>query len=396
MAAMPVASDTSTPAPKTAAAPRQEPSLHATGRSPLPASIAGAFAAAQYSLQHSLDQAPESEDTGLLPQLYASRIGPRAQTYYLAQFKRFDALDRSLPSWNMAAAFFTLAWCCLRGLWTEAAKYLAAITAVALLWWFGLRPALPAAMALGAGVALWLAALAVPGLLGNGWYWRKVRQQTLQAISAAPNMAEVHTRLQAQAAPTQQKLAALLVLALPLAAAAGAGLALLPARQTEPAMISEPVAPIDTARIQSATPAAKPAAEPVPQAAAAQTVPATPEPAPAVAAPPASEPAAPAAMPAHAETAAASQPASDLQPGKFYLNLGAFSNQTEAKQALSLLEKARLPVLSQTLSSNKGEVTRLRSGPFDSRKRAEKAARKLKTAGLEPGLFQAEENRSTP
>ena len=114
MAAMPVASDTSTPAPKTAAAPRQEPSLHATGRSPLPASIAGAFAAAQYSLQHSLDQAPESEDTGLLPQLYASRIGPRAQAYYLAQFKRFDALDRSMPSWNMAAAFFTLAWCCLR------------------------------------------------------------------------------------------------------------------------------------------------------------------------------------------------------------------------------------------------------------------------------------------
>ena len=243
-----------------------------------------------------------------------------------------------MPSWNMAAAFFTLAWCCLRGLWTEAAKYLAAITAVALLWWFGLRPALPAAMALGAGVALWLAALAVPGLLGNGWYWRKVRQQTLQAISAAPNMAEVHTRLQAQAAPRSKswphcwcwpcRWLLRLAQVWPFCP-----------QQTEPAMISEPVAPIDTARIQSATPAAKPAAEPVPQAAAAQTVPATPEPAPAVAAPPASEPAAPAAMPAHAETAAASQPASDLQPGKFYLNLGAFSNQTEAKQALSLLEK---------------------------------------------------------
>ena len=89
----------------------------------LPASIAGAFAAAAYSLQNSLQstEMPE-EDAGLLPQLYASRIGPRAQAYYLAQFKRFDALDRSLPSWNMAAAFFTLAWCCLRGLWLEAAK----------------------------------------------------------------------------------------------------------------------------------------------------------------------------------------------------------------------------------------------------------------------------------
>ncbi|MDR0215449.1 MAG: SPOR domain-containing protein [Comamonas sp.] len=391
---MPVASDTSTPAPQTAAAPRQEPSLHATSHSPLPASIAGAFAAAQYSLQHSLDQAPESEDAGLLPQLYASRIGPRSQAYYLAQFKRFDALDRSLPSWNMAAAFFTLAWCCLRGLWAEAAKYLAAITAVALIWWWGLRPALPAAMALGAGVALWLAALAVPGLLGNGWYWRKVRQQTLQAISDAPNMAQVHTRLQAQASPTHQKLAALLVLALPLAAAAGAGLALLPARQAEPTMISEPVAPA-----QPLTPAAKPASEPVSAPAAAQAVPATPDPAPAIAAAsavPPSEPVTPTATPANAEPSAAIQPASDLQPGKFYLNLGAFSNQAEAKQALSLLEKARLPVLSQTLSSNKGEVTRLRSGPFDSRKRAEKAARKLKTAGLEPGLFQADGGKSAP
>jgi len=168
MAAMPVASDTSTPAPKTAAAPRQEPSLHATGRSPLPASIAGAFAAAQYSLQHSLDQAPESEDTGLLPQLYASRIGPRAQAYYLAQFKRFDALDRSLPSWNMAAAFFTLAWCCLRGLWTEAAKYLgtAGIAASLRLNQAGapLHAVLPH--------LLWLAALAVASWLAVPWLGR--------------------------------------------------------------------------------------------------------------------------------------------------------------------------------------------------------------------------------
>ena len=50
----------------------------------------------------------------------------------------------------------------------------------------------------------------------------------------------------------------------------------------------------------------------------------------------------------------------------------------------------------QTLPSNKGEVTRLRSGPFDSRKRAEKAMRKLQGSGMEPGLFQADKGKSAP
>ena len=82
------------PAIKDSSADAQRP------KTALPASIAGAFAAAQYSLQHSLDQQalPEDEDAGLLPQLYASRIGQHSQAFYLAQFKRFDALDRSLPS----------------------------------------------------------------------------------------------------------------------------------------------------------------------------------------------------------------------------------------------------------------------------------------------------------
>ncbi|MEG2049100.1 MAG: DUF2628 domain-containing protein, partial [Comamonas sp.] len=261
--------------------------------SPLPASIAGAFAAAAYSLQNSLQstETPE-ENAGLLPQLYASRIGPRAQAYYLAQFKRFDALDRSLPSWNMTAAFFTLAWCCLRGLWLEAAKYLAAVTVVALIWWMGLRPALPHAMALGVGAALWLVAMAVPGLLANGWYWRKIKAETLQAITAAPNMAQAHAALQAQASPAQNKVAALLVLALPVAAIAGASLALLPSRNTPPAIAEQPVvqpvaAPAVVASVaapvtepgapaQSAESVSEPVTAPVPAAIAAPVEAATP------------------------------------------------------------------------------------------------------------------------
>ena len=435
---MPSASDTQTPAPPPAAKPqRQEPVLKQMPRSgagpgstnpasPLPASIAGAFAAAAYSMQNSLqsDEPPE-EDAGLLPQLYASRIGPRAQAYYLAQFKRFDALDRSLPSWNMAAAFFTLAWCCLRGMWLEAAKYLAAVTVVALIWWMGLRPALPHAMALGLGAALWLVAMAVPGLLANGWYWRKIKAETLQAITAAPNMAQAHAALQAQASPTQNKIAALLVLALPIAAIAGASLALLPSRSAPPAITEKPVVQPVAAPAVPAVPAvvtsvAAPVIEPSAPSPAAESisepvtapVPATIA-APAIAAP--VEAATPATAKAEApESSAKVTPAkpqkadaaptpantnttaTDLVPGKFYLNVGVYSEAANADKVLAQLQKSKLPALSQKMTSNKGEVTRLRSGPFESRKRAERAVRKLQAANIEATIFQPADKTAKP
>ena len=445
---MPSASDTPTPAlAPTGRNPRQEPVLDQPLRSdasPLPASIAGAFAAAAYSMQHSLQHeagqtaAPEEEDSGLLPQLYASRLNPRSRDFYLAQFKRFDALDRSLPSWNMAAALLTLAWCSLHGLWREAAKYFAAVTAAALIWWFGLRPALPEAMALGLGIALWLVAVAVPGLLGNGWYWRKIRAQTLQAITDAPNMAAAHANLQEQASAPRNRTAAMLVLALPVAAAAGAGLALLPAKNPAPLPSADP-APITRPAADSATSAAAPRtmASPVPATAgAAATQPETrpPEPASTAAAEtgasavkaapqapalvpdktaakaepsekppatPADKPAAkPAAEPKEQPVKAASkevpQAGTDLVAGKFYLNLGVYSEARNAEKIVAQLNQSKLPALTQKMASNKGEVIRVRSGPFESRKRAEKAARKLQAANIEAGIFQSADGTHKP
>lgn len=445
---MPSASDTPTPAlAPTGRNPRQEPVLDQPLRSdasPLPASIAGAFAAAAYSMQHSLQHeagqtaAPEEEDSGLLPQLYASRLNPRSRDFYLAQFKRFDALDRSLPSWNMAAALLTLAWCSLHGLWREAAKYFAAVTAAALIWWFGLRPALPEAMALGLGIALWLVAVAVPGLLGNGWYWRKIRAQTLQAITDAPNMAAAHANLQEQAAAPRNRTAAMLVLALPVAAAAGAGMALLPAENPAPLPNAEPAA-ITRPAADSATSAAAPRtmASPVPAAptaAATQPESRPPEPASTAAAEtgasagkaapqapalvpdktaaqaepsekppatPADKPAAkPAAEPKEQPVKAASkevpQTGTDLVPGKFYLNLGVYSEARNAEKIVAQLNQSKLPALTQKMASNKGEVIRVRSGPFESRKRAEKAARKLQAANIEAGIFQSADGTHKP
>ncbi|BDR11005.1 SPOR domain-containing protein [Comamonas thiooxydans] len=430
---MPSASDTPTPALAPAGRnQRQEPVLNQPARSdasPLPASIAGAFAAAAYSMQHSLQHeaeqtaAPEEEDSGLLPQLYASRLSPRSRDFYLAQFKRFDALDRSLPSWNMAAAFLTLAWCCLHGLWREAGKYLAAVTATALIWWFGLRPALPEAMALGLGIALWLVAVAVPGLLGNGWYWRKIRAQTLQAITDAPNMAAAHAALQAQVGSPRNRTAAMLVLALPVAAAAGAGLALLPADGPAPSKSAEPATTAVVNRPAASPDLAKPAPEAASTAVQPENRRAEPAPTSATETDTRAEQAAPDAVasvpskaavkaepsekpPARPATDTKEQPVkdapstphagSDLVPGKFYLNLGVYSEAGNADKVLAQLQKSRLPALTQKMASNKGEVTRVRSGPFESRKRAEKAARKLQAANIDASIFQSAEGAHKP
>ncbi|MEG1735655.1 MAG: SPOR domain-containing protein [Comamonas sp.] len=353
------------------------------GNSRLPASVAGAFAAAAYSMQNELNRSQLGDDTqpetaaaetGLLPRLYASRLGKHSADYYLRQFQRFDALNRGLPSWNMAAACFTLAWCSLRGLWRQAAWYLLAVLATAALWFWGLRPLMPATMGYGLAGALWLLAMAVPGLMGNSWYWRKVRAQTLEAVSSSATVAQAHAQLAAQAITPRQQALALLVLALPLAAAAGAGLALLPQTMSSPASESAP-APA----IAPPPPVVQPE---VPAAPVIPEVPATPaEP---------SEEALPTEPPAAEPAPSAASENTGLEPGRFYVNVGTFSDPDEAGQALALMEKSKLPALVQTLPSNKGDVSRIRSGPFNSQKRAERAVRKLKPLKLQTSVFQHE------
>lgn len=351
----------------------------------LPASVAGAFAAAAYSLQSELNRAPSDDgasqdssaaETGLLPRLYASRLGKHSTDYYLRQFQRFDALNRGLPSWNMAAACFTLAWCSLRGLWRQAALYLLAVLATAGLWFWGLRPLMPATMAYGLGAALWLLAVAVPGLLGNSWYWRKVREQTLQAISSSSTLAQAHAQLAAQTIKPRQQALALLVLALPLAAAAGAGLALLPKPVASPVTQPVPVTPLLPKAVEPelVVEAPQPAVQALEAAPSESALPAEVQ----------------AAEPEPSSSSSSSSENTGLESGRFYLNVGTFSDADEASQALALLEKSKLPALVQTLPSNKGDISRIRSGPFDSQKRAEKAARKLKRLQLPATVFQHE------
>jgi len=478
-----------------AAPARQEPAFAEPGsasrpdtadspKSPskLPPSIASAFAAAAYALQHGDDAAAPNEragagahsgvtsftggqGTGLMPGLYASLIGEPSRDYYLRLFERFDALGKPLPTWNLAAGLFTLPWCGLRGLWQEGGLYALAAGGTGLVWGLLLRPALglPPAIAHGIDATLILLAVAIPGLGANALYWHHVRRHTLQAIGEAPNMAAAHERLARRAATPLRKRLAVAAGAV-LAAAAGAGIWALSgmphfmAAQTEvipsesiPAAAAvsaveaprtEP-APAPAPIPQPQEPVAQTEARPDPQAplpAAGSTVSGTVEPMPEVAAAgaagavaataaaaipvkaalvPAKAPApAPATAPAsvHAATPAPAKPSkvaaetkpakpakpaepvakapapakaasAALEPGNYYINIGVFSEAGNAGRVVERLEKAKLPTLSQTLHSNKGEIVRVRSGPFAKQRSADQAAAKIRAMGMEATVF---------
>lgn len=77
-----------------------------------------------------------------------------------------------------------------------------------------------------------------------------------------------------------------------------------------------------------------------------------------------------------------------MVPGKFYLNAGVYAQAANVERAVKNLQAAKLPVLRQTVSSNKGELTRLRIGPFNTRAQAEQAAAQAKRLRFEVQVVQ--------
>ena len=91
-------------------------------------------------------------------------------------------------------------------------------------------------------------------------------------------------------------------------------------------------------------------------------------------------------------TAAAKAPAEDLAtvgsaPG-FYINVGLFAEESNARKAQSRLLNEGLPAFRQTLDGAKGTRVRVRVGPYASRSQAEAAAATVKTLGLEAVVFR--------
>lgn len=91
-------------------------------------------------------------------------------------------------------------------------------------------------------------------------------------------------------------------------------------------------------------------------------------------------------------TAAAKAPAEDLAtvgsaPG-FYINVGLFADESNARKAQSRLLNEGLPAFRQTLDGAKGTRVRVRVGPYASRSQAEAAATTVKALGLEAVVFR--------
>ncbi|MDH0494856.1 SPOR domain-containing protein [Comamonas aquatica] len=77
-----------------------------------------------------------------------------------------------------------------------------------------------------------------------------------------------------------------------------------------------------------------------------------------------------------------------LVPGKFYLNAGVYAQAANVDKAVQQLQGAKLNALRQSVSSSKGDLTRLRIGPFDTRQQAEQAAAKAKQLRIDASVFQ--------
>lgn len=95
---------------------------------------------------------------------------------------------------------------------------------------------------------------------------------------------------------------------------------------------------------------------------------------------------------ASSKTKAAAEPApappGRLIPGKYYLNAGVYAQSANVDRAAKQLQALKLNPLRQTISSSKGDLTRLRIGPFDTRKQAEQAAAKAKKLRMDTTVFQ--------
>ena len=130
-----------------------------------------------------------------------------------------------------------------------------------------------------------------------------------------------------------------------------------------------------------------------------------PAPVPAPAQPPAPMPpqtAVPAALAAPAPVVATLPPAAEAEPAEpapspapakalppsYFVNVGIFANGNTTRDTLAKLRKADLPVNVQAVNTNRGSRTRVRVGPFNTLKAADKAAVSVRALSLEADVIR--------
>ena len=379
-----------------------------------------------------------------LTALYSAALGPVHLSRYLPIFARFDEAGRTTTSWNWAASLCTLNWMVFRQMWGAALVYVAAAEGVALLVFGVGRPLLewPEAVEWGVAAAFVLLSCAVPGLYGNALLHADTHKKIARALTATHTLNEACALLARQAS-SWKRLAWLVAGNLALAlAAAGAYLAM-PSTGTAGADSATPVAPIRPVPPEPAAPttppdallqpgtmpaqpvASEPAALPSPAATdsaapthlpASETMPtpvpaappeqapdpAQPQPAsattaataplaqttakatPSKRAPPQAKASSPDAAPATQDTASAAkpQPAVGTAPG-YYINVGLFAEEANARKAQARLLNEGLPAFRQETRVGKKRRLRVRVGPYSDRADADAAAITIRAMGLD-------------
>jgi DedD protein len=157
----------------------------------------------------------------------------------------------------------------------------------------------------------------------------------------------------------------------------------IPSRDGAPPLALPPpkVAAANTGSVATAPAANVPASSVPASAAEPRVVPTQPDPPAPKEAPakPVAAPPAPAAKPAPEPARPVAEAA-----GRFVVQVGAFAEASAVREARAKLEKIGLASYTQVVETSNGPRTRVRLGPYGSREEAEKAAAKLKAAGL-PG-----------
>ena len=394
----------------------------------------------------SLDSPSDSAMTALT----RLALGPVNTDYYLSVFERFDSTGRTTTTWNWAACLATINWMLFRQLWSAALIYVAAAQGLALVM-FGIGRSFlqwPPGVELGVLGAFAVLAFAVPGLYGNAILYADIRKRVARALAAARTLPEACVLLEQQAS-SRKRLRALVVgngvllaaaalayllwapsgtqplalePAVTVAQATAAAASAPPPTANEAPVHAEPAAaapaettpsaptpdPTATARPETQAEPAEAAASAEPSApnAAADAPPAPPAPSATVAA--AAPPAGPARRVApDSKPAAAKVPASATAPAAapaptttspplaavgtaagYYINVGLFANEANARKAQARLLNEGLPAFRQELDSPKGRRIRVRVGPYDTRAAADDAASAIRAMALEAVVFK--------
>ncbi|MEO7941132.1 MAG: SPOR domain-containing protein [Burkholderiaceae bacterium] len=332
-------------------------------------------ASAAFAASTVLDQSTHSH----IDKLYRAAVGPIQTDYYLPLLSRFEAYGRASPSWNAAACACTLNWMVFRGLWLPALLYLGTVTAAVAMVWLLIAQADPPMVAsmrwsLWAGLAT--LALLVPGFFGNAWLYRAYRQRVDQALAGTNSLRDACTRLARQSS-SRRRLVAIAIGNLALAAMLALGF--------WPTTLPTERGPRASGAVENMAP---PASASATAAAAAQ---------PAEAVPPIAPPQAAASAVPSLATAAAPSPSSSVPSapvtgaptvprdhnGPFLINVGLFAQPDNAQRVLARLVAAGLPATSTVLETGGGPRTRVRAGPFTSRKQAETAAQRIRALQLD-------------